>query len=70
MTSDSTNATLAFLTRRVKALEKQAEELEKALQAVEGNQTVYFRPVLDAIFEGIKQNGEDHYKIIKHLGIE
>lgn len=67
MTSDE--KTLAFLARRVSALEKKSALLEEAIALAVANQAE-FKPIVQGIFDGIQQNGEDHAKILKHLGIE
>ena len=69
MTSDSAKKTLAFLARRVEALEKRIKEQDEVISAVEANQA-HFRPIVEDIFEGITLNAKDHEKILKHLGIE
>ena len=67
MTSDE--KTLAFLARRVSALEKKSAVLEEAIALAITNQSE-FKPVIQDIFKGIQLNGQDHEKILKHLGIE
>lgn len=67
MTSDE--KTLAFLARRINALERKNARLEDEMELITENQE-FFKPIIQGIFDGIAQNGEDHAKILKHLGIE
>ena len=67
MTSE--DKTQAYLARRVSSLEKKLAQLTDIVDSVVTNQQ-YFKPVVDGIYEGITRNGEDHDKILKHLGIE
>lgn len=67
MTSDE--KTLAFLARRINALERKNSRLESEVSIMMENQE-FFKPIIQKIFDGIAQNGDDHNKILKHLGIE
>ena len=67
MTSDT--KTVAYLARRVSSLEKSLEILKGIVEDVTENQAE-FKPIIKGIFEGIQENGEDHNKILQHLGIE
>ena len=67
MTSD--DKTLAFLARRVSSLEKSLRILQDIVADVTKNQSE-FKPIIRGIFDGIQENGTDHAKILKHLGIE
>ena len=67
MTSE--DKTRAYLARRVSALEKKLAFLTDVVDTVVTNQQ-YFKPVVDGIHEGIKENREDHERILKHLGID
>ena len=67
MTSDE--KTLAFLARRISALERKNAHLESEMSIMTQNQD-FFKPIIQGIFDGIESNGEDHGKILKHLGIE
>ena len=67
MTSDA--KTLAFLARRVSSLERSLETMKDIVEAVTENQAE-FKPIIKGIFDGIQENGEDHSKILDHLGIK
>lgn len=67
MTSD--DKTQAYLARRVSALEKRLAQLADITDSVVSTQQ-HFKPIVEGIYEGITRNGEDHDKILKHLGIE
>ena len=67
MTSDS--KTVAYLARRVSSLEKSLEILKGIVEDVTANQAE-FKPIIKGIFDGIQENGQDHNKILNHLGIE
>ena len=67
MTSDA--KTVAFLARRVSSLEKSLASAVEIIEQITANQAEFY-PMVRGIYEGIKENGEDHQKILKHLGID
>ena len=67
MTSES--KTVAFLARRVSSLEKSLAAATEIIEQITANQAEFF-PMVSGILEGIKENGREHDKILKHLGIE
>ena len=67
MTSET--KTVAYLARRVSSLEKSLEQAASLIEQITANQAEFF-PMVNGILEGIKENGKEHDKILKHLGIE
>ena len=67
MTSDA--KTVAFLARRVSSLEKSLASAVEIIEKITANQAEFY-PMVKGIYEGIKANGDDHGKILNHLGIE